>query len=192
MPAKRRGPAKRKTRPRTRPRRRALRTKAHAIAVTVNGTRQERSVAPRVLLVDFLRDQLHLTGTHIGCDTSQCGACTVLLEGRPVKSCSVFAVQADGAQVTTIEGLVTRGRLHPIQEAFRDNRGVQCGYCTPGMVLSAYALLESNPSPTEDEIRVALSGNLCRCTGYKGIVDSVAAAASRGRADGAPASPREP
>jgi len=155
------------------------------VALTVNGTRHERTVEPRVLLVDFLRNDLRLTGAHVGCDTSQCGACTVLVDGRAVKSCSMFAVQADGSDVTTIEGLAPPGRLHPLQEAFRANLGLQCGYCTPGVVLSAYALLRDNPSPTEDEIRVAISGNLCRCTGYQGIVRSVAAAAAMGHADGA-------
>jgi carbon-monoxide dehydrogenase small subunit len=153
--------------------------------VTVNGTRQERKVEPRVLLVDFLRNDLRLTGAHVGCDTSQCGACTVLVDGRPVKSCSLFAVQADGREVTTIEGLAPPGHLHPLQEAFRQNLGLQCGYCTPGVVLSAYAFLRRNPTPTEDGIRVAISGNLCRCTGYQGIVKSIAAAATMAHPDGA-------
>ncbi len=147
------------------------------VALTVNGVPHGRNVEPRVLLVDFLRNDLRLTGTHVGCDTSQCGACTVLMDGRPVKSCSVLAVQADGSEITTIEGITPREGLDPLQEAFRQNLGLQCGYCTPGVVLSAYAFLRRNPTPTEDEIRVAISGNLCRCTGYQGIVRSVAAAA---------------
>ena len=151
------------------------------VRVTVNGSRCDGSVEPRLLLVDFLRNELHLTGTHVGCDTSQCGACTVLLDGRPVKSCSVLAVQADGSEVTTIEGIAPPGELHPLQEAFRQNLGLQCGYYTPGVVLSAYAFLRRNPTPTEDEIRVAISGNLCRCTGYQGIVKSVSAAAAQVR-----------
>ncbi len=157
----------------------------HPITVTVNGARQERSVEPRTLLVDFLRDQLHLTGTHVGCDTSHCGACTVLLDGRPVKSCTIFAVQADGSDVTTVEGLASHGRMHPVQEAFKENHGLQCGYCTPGVVLAAVAFLKERPAPSEDEIRVAISGNLCRCTGYQNIVRSVAAAAVKLAADGA-------
>ncbi len=156
----------------------------HRISLTVNGARQERGVEPRVLLVDFLRDNLRLTGTHVGCDTSHCGACTVLLDGRAVKSCTMFAVQADGSDVVTIEGLASGAKLHPVQEAFRDNHGLQCGYCTPGVVLAAVAFLKDNPSPTEDEIRVAISGNLCRCTGYQNIVKSVAAAAAKMAADG--------
>ncbi len=175
MPARRK-PSGKKTRtpaPRREPR-------GIPIAVTVNGTRYERKVEPRILLVDFLRDGLRLTGTHVGCDTSQCGACTILVEGRPVKSCSMLAVQADGTRVTTIEGLAQDGRMHPLQQAFRDNLGVQCGYCTPGVVLAAYAFLRTHPDPTEEDIRVAISGNLCRCTGYQGIVKSIAMAASRG------------
>ena len=147
------------------------------IAVTVNGSKVERSVEPRTLLVDFLRDELRLTGTHVGCDTSHCGACTVLLDGRSVKSCTMFAVQADGASVTTIEGLAQHGRLHPIQQAFKENHGLQCGFCTPGVVLAAMELLQLTKAPTEDEIRTGISGNLCRCTGYVNIVKSVAAAA---------------
>jgi len=127
----------------------------HRIALTVNGSRRERTVEPRLLLVDFLRDHLHLTGTHVGCDTSHCGACTVLLDGRPVKSCTVFAVQADGSEVVTIEGLASAGRMHPVQQAFRENHGLQCGYCTPGVVLAAVAFLRENKAPSEDEIRVA-------------------------------------
>lgn len=134
-----------------------------------------------MLLVDFLRDHLHLTGAHVGCDTSQCGACTVLVDGRAVKSCAMFAVQVDGSEVTTIEGLASRGRMHPLQESFRENLGLQCGFCTPGVVLAAYAFLQTNDSPSEGEIRVAISGNLCRCTGYQNIVKSVAAAAAAAR-----------
>lgn len=150
----------------------------HRIALTVNGARREDSVEPRTLLVDFLRNRLKLTGAHVGCDTSQCGACTVLLDGRAVKSCTMFAVQADGAEVVTIEGLADGGRLGPLQSAFKDNSGLQCGYCTPGVVLTAHAFLRDHPSPSPDEIRVAISGNLCRCTGYETIVRSIAAAAS--------------
>ena len=149
----------------------------HTIAVTVNGMRYEREVEPRLLLVDFIRDRLRITGTHVGCDTSHCGACTVLLDGYSVKSCTMFAVQADGAEITTIEGLAPPGKLDVLQQAFKDHHGLQCGFCTPGIVLAAKELLEGNPSPTEDEIRVAISGNLCRCTGYVNIVKAVSAAA---------------
>ena len=151
----------------------------HRIAVTVNGRRYEREVEPRLLLVDFVRDHLRLVGTNEGCDTTHCGACTVLLDGHAVKSCTMFAVQADGSEITTIEGLAAHGRLHPLQEAFRENHGLQCGFCTPGVVLAASELLRVNPKPTEEEIRVGISGNLCRCTGYVNIVKSVSAAASR-------------
>lgn len=147
------------------------------IKVTVNGVQHEAEVEPRVLLVHFLRDQLRLTGTHIGCDTSQCGACTVLVDGVSTKSCTMFAVQADGREITTIEGLAKNGELHPIQQAFHEEHGLQCGYCTPGMILSAYDLLKNNPKPTEDEIRHALEGNYCRCTGYHNIVKAVQKAA---------------
>ncbi len=147
------------------------------VALTVNGKWQEHAVEPRRLLVDFLRDELKLKGSHVGCDTSQCGACTVLVGGRPVKSCTMFAVQADGSEILTIEGLSDRGEMHPLQRAFKEHQGLQCGYCTPAMVLSAYAFLREHPTPSEDEIRVAISGNLCRCTGYQAIVDSVASAA---------------
>lgn len=161
--------------------RRATKTPdGNTISVRVNGVRSTETVEPRTLLVDFLRDRLRLTGTHIGCDTSHCGACTVLLDGLPVKSCTMFAVQADGRDVTTIEGLAPRGRMHPVQEAFKENHGLQCGFCTPGMVLAAVALLKRNPHPTEEEIQTGISGNLCRCTGYVNIVKSVAAAAARG------------
>ena len=151
----------------------------HWIALSVNGKRFERDVEARALLVDFLRDGLRLTGTNVGCDTSHCGACTVMLDGHAIKSCTMFAVQADGTEITTIEGLAAHGRLHPLQEAFRENHGLQCGYCTPGIVLAAHELLQVNKSPTDEEIRVAISGNLCRCTGYVNIVKAVSAAADR-------------
>jgi len=151
----------------------------HRIALSVNGKRYERDVEARVLLVDFIRDDLRLTGTNVGCDTSHCGACTVMLDGHAIKSCTMFAVQADGTEITTIEGLAAHGRLHPLQESFRENHGLQCGYCTPGIVLAASELLHVNKSPTDDEIRTAISGNLCRCTGYVNIVKSVSAAADR-------------
>jgi len=149
------------------------------IAVTVNGVQHEAEVEPRQLLVYFVREQLGLTGTNVGCDTSSCGACTVMLNGESVKSCTVLAVQADGCEVTTIEGLAENGRLHPVQQAFHEDHALQCGYCTPGMVIAAVSLLEENPSPSEHEIRHALEGNLCRCTGYDNIVKAVQAAASR-------------
>lgn len=148
------------------------------INVSVNGRAYTRDVEPRTLLVHFLRDVLGLTGTHVGCDTSQCGACTVLLDGRGVKSCTVLAVQANGAQVTTIEGLQTNGTLHPLQAAFREAHGLQCGFCTPGMIMSSLDLLTHNPNPSEGEIRHALEGNLCRCTGYQNIVKAVQLAAN--------------
>ncbi len=151
----------------------------HAMRVTVNGTPHEAEVESRLLLVHLLRDVLRLTGTHIGCDTTHCGACTVLLEGEPLKSCTVLAVQADGAEITTVEGLEQDGQLHPIQEGFWEEHGLQCGYCTPGMMMTGYALLKRNPTPTEDEIRHAISGNLCRCTGYVNIVKSIQYAAAK-------------
>ncbi|HZQ66852.1 MAG TPA: (2Fe-2S)-binding protein [Gaiellaceae bacterium] len=147
------------------------------IAVTVNGERREAEVEPRQLLVYFVREQLGLTGTNVGCDTSSCGACTVLLDGAAVKSCTVLAVQADGAEVTTIEGLSRDGELHPVQQAFWDQHGLQCGFCTPGMIITAADLLAGNPDPGDDEIRHALEGNLCRCTGYENIVRAVRQAA---------------
>ena len=150
-----------------------------SVTIDVNGTSQTREVEPRLLLVHFLRDVLGLTGTHVGCDTSQCGACTILLDGEAVKSCSLFAVQVDGRAVTTIEGLSRDGKLHRMQEAFWEKHGLQCGFCTPGMVLSACQLLERNPSPTEGEIRRGLEGNLCRCTGYANIVKAVQHAAAK-------------
>jgi aerobic carbon-monoxide dehydrogenase small subunit len=148
-----------------------------SITVTVNGEKRSAEVEPRLLLVHFLREKLRLTGTHIGCDTTHCGACTVLVDGTPVKSCSMLAVQADGQQVTTVEGLLTAGALHPIQAAFKEEHGLQCGFCTPGMMLTSVALLKDNPDPTDDDIRWALSGNICRCTGYMNIVKSVKTAA---------------
>jgi carbon-monoxide dehydrogenase small subunit len=156
------------------------------ITVTVNGTPRAGSVEPRTLLVHYLRDTLGLTGAHVGCDTSQCGACTVLLDGDAVKSCTVFAVQADGHDVLTVEGLAEGGRLHPIQQGFWEEHGLQCGYCTPGMIMSAHDLLRRNPDPTDAEIRHALEGNLCRCTGYHNIVRAVQSAA-RKIAEGRPA-----
>ena len=147
------------------------------ISVQVNGVSETRDVEPRVLLVHFLRDVLGLTGTHVGCDTSQCGACTVLLDGVAVKSCSLFAVQCEGRAVTTIEGLAKDGKLHAMQQAFWDQHGLQCGFCTPGMIVSACHLLAQNPHPTEAEIRAGLEGNLCRCTGYANIVKAVQQAA---------------
>jgi carbon-monoxide dehydrogenase small subunit len=146
--------------------------------MTVNGKVRKGNVEPRLLLVHFLREQLLLTGAHIGCDTSQCGACTVLLDGRSAKSCTIFAVQADGSDITTIEGLARDGQLHPVQEGFWQEHGLQCGYCTPGMVLATVSLLAENPSPSDTEIRHALEGNLCRCTGYQNIVKAVKAAAT--------------
>ena len=153
----------------------------HKIRVTVNGTASEAEVESRLLLVHFIRDVLRLTGTHIGCDTTHCGACTVLLDGEPVKSCTVLAVQADGREVATVEGLEQNGQLHPIQEGFWEKHGLQCGYCTPGMMMASVALLERNKSPSEGEIRQAIAGNLCRCTGYVYIVKAVQYAAEKMR-----------
>ena len=149
------------------------------ISLTVNGVEHSDEVEPRLLLVHYLRDVLRLTGTNIGCDTSQCGACTVHLDGRAVKSCTVLAVQADGGSVTTIEGLSHNGDLHPLQQAFWDNHGLQCGYCTPGMIMMASDFLVQNPNPSDEEIRHGLEGNLCRCTGYQNIVKSIRAAAEQ-------------
>ena len=149
------------------------------ISVTVNGTSHSDDVEPRLLLTSYLREVLDLTGTHVGCDTTNCGACTVLLNGSAVKSCTIFAVQADGAEITTVEGLATNGELHPIQQAFWDMHGLQCGFCTPGMMIAATDLLSKNPNPSESEIRRGLAGNLCRCTGYHNIVRSVQQAAEK-------------
>jgi len=154
----------------------------HHIKVTVNGEIKEADVEARTLLVHFIRENLNLTGTHIGCDTTSCGACTVHLDGRPVKSCTMFAVQADGGQVRTVEGLAQNGKLHPIQEGFHQMHGLQCGFCTPGMMMTAVALLDQNPNPSEDEIRWGISGNLCRCTGYVNIVKAVQYAAEKMKA----------
>ena len=147
-----------------------------SVTITVNGVAQTTGVEPRMLLAHFLREELNLTGTHIGCDTSNCGACTVWLDGEAVKSCTVLALQADGHEVTTIEGIAPEGQMHPMQEAFHEAHGLQCGYCTPGMVMTAIKLLEQNPDASEEEIRAGLEGNLCRCTGYQNIVAAVKAA----------------
>ena len=151
------------------------------ISVTVNGVKHEAEVEPRLLLVYFLREHLGLTGTHVGCDTSQCGACTIHLNGRAVKSCTILAVQANGAEITTIEGFAREGALDPVQEGFREKHGAQCGYCAPGMIMSAAHLLRTNADPTEEEIRHALEGNLCRCTGYVNIVEAIRWAAEKMR-----------
>jgi carbon-monoxide dehydrogenase small subunit len=149
------------------------------ISVTVNGEERSHEVEPRLLLVHFLREKLGLTGTHVGCDTTSCGACTVLVDGVPIKSCTHFAVQVDGREVKTVEGLAKGGELHPIQQGFHEEHGLQCGFCTPGMMLVSASLLEQSPDPTEEEIRWALSGNICRCTGYQNIVKSVQWAANK-------------
>ncbi|MDP4929931.1 MAG: (2Fe-2S)-binding protein [Ilumatobacteraceae bacterium] len=149
------------------------------VSITVNGTATESDVEPRTLLVHYLREHLELTGTNVGCDTSSCGACTIHLNGEAVKSCTILAVQADGTSVKTIEGMSTNGEMHPMQQAFMENHGLQCGYCTPGMVMAAVGLLNENPNPTEEEVRFGLEGNLCRCTGYHNIVKSVLAAAKK-------------
>ena len=148
------------------------------VQLSVNGEKHEADVEPRLLLVHLIREVLRLTGTHIGCDTTHCGACTVLMDGRPVKSCTVFAVQANGRQIMTVEGLEQDGKLHPLQESFMSQHGLQCGYCTPGMLMTSYAFLQKNTRPTEDQIRKAISGNLCRCTGYVNIVKAVQHAAA--------------
>ncbi|VAW35363.1 Aerobic carbon monoxide dehydrogenase (quinone), small chain [hydrothermal vent metagenome] len=150
------------------------------ISVTINGKLVEREVEPRTLLVHFLRDHLSLTGTNIGCDTSQCGACTIHMNGMAIKSCATLAVQADGAEIITIEGLANNGNLHPMQQAFWDNHGLQCGFCTPGMIMAATKLVENNPTISEEEVRHGLEGNICRCTGYENIVRSVIAVAAAG------------
>ncbi len=155
-----------------------------AINVTINGRAYQEDVEPRLLLPYFLREVIGLTGTHIGCVIGECGACTILLDGKLVKSCLLFAVQADGREITTVEGLAKNGTLHPVQEAFVEKYGFQCGYCTPGMVLAAYALLKRNPNPNEEEIRGALAGNLCMCTGYAQIIESVKEAAKKLKANG--------
>ena len=155
---------------------------SQSITVTVNGEKRSAEVEPRLLLVHFLREKLRLTGTHIGCDTTHCGACTVLVDGAPVKSCTMLAVQADGQLVTTVEGLMAGGALHPIQAAFKEEHGLQCGFCTPGMMLTSIALLTEKPDPSDDDIRWALSGNICRCTGYMNIVKAVKNAGAQMRA----------
>ncbi len=152
-----------------------------SIEVTVNGDSYHRQVEPRRLLSDFLRDDLNLRGTHVGCEHGICGACTILVNGETARSCLMFAIQANGAQITTVEGLAQNGELHPVQQGFWENHGLQCGFCTPGFLLTAYELLERNPDPTEEEVRVGLSGNMCRCTGYQGIIQSVLAAAKKMR-----------
>jgi carbon-monoxide dehydrogenase small subunit len=151
-----------------------------AVRIRVNGTLRQADVEPRLLLVQFLRETCGLTGTHVGCETSLCGACTVLLDGKAVKSCTVLAAQADGGEVTTIEGLAKDGKLHPVQEGFWDCHGLQCGYCTPGMILTGVQILERNPHPSRDELRAGLDGNLCRCTGYSHILDALERAAKAG------------
>ena len=153
--------------------------KRNSIRVKVNGQDREAEVEPRLLLVHFIRDVLGLTGTHVGCDTTNCGACTVLLDGRAIKSCTAFAVQADGREIRTVEGVASNGKLHALQEGFKEEHGLQCGFCTPGMIMSACALLERNPHPTEEEIRWGISSNLCRCTGYQNIVKAVQYAANK-------------
>src|SRR5687768_13818443 len=153
------------------------------VQVTVNGQQRSAEVPARMLLVHFIRETLGLTGTHVGCDTTNCGVCTILLDGEPVKSCTILAVQADGADILTIEGMEQNGTLHPLQEGFWQEHGLQCGFCTPGMILSAKALLEANPSPTDDEIRLGISGNLCRCTGYVNIIKAIQHAAAKLRDD---------
>ena len=150
------------------------------VSMTVNGTTYTNDVEPRTLLVHYLRENLRLTGTHVGCDTSSCGACTIVVNGETVKSCTMLAVQCEGAEIKTIEGMATNGKLHPIQESFREKHGLQCGFCTPGMIMSSWQLLERNPNPSEDEIRHALEGNFCRCTGYHNIVTAVQDAATKG------------
>jgi len=153
--------------------------KKQTVHVKINGQQREAEVEPRLLLVHFIRETLALTGTHVGCDTSNCGACTILLNGKTVKSCTMFAVQADGADLLTVEGLFQDGKLHPLQEGFKQEHGLQCGFCTPGMLMSTYALLQRNAQPTENDIRWGISGNLCRCTGYQNIVKAVQYAAGK-------------
>jgi len=151
------------------------------VTITVNGTTHENDVEPRTLLVQYVRDVLMLTGTNIGCDTSSCGACSLHMDGEAVKSCTVLAAQADGSHITTIEGLAVNGKMHPMQESFMQNHGLQCGFCTPGMVMAAISLLKENSNPTEEEVRIGLEGNLCRCTGYHNIVQSILACAQGGK-----------
>ena len=153
--------------------------KKQTVHVKINGQQREADVEPRLLLVHFIRETLGLTGTHVGCDTSNCGACTVVLNGKTVKSCTVFAVQTDGAELLTVEGLFQEGKLHPLQEGFKQEHGLQCGFCTPGMLMSTYVLLQKNAQPTENDIRWGISGNLCRCTGYQNIVKAVQYAAGK-------------
>lgn len=153
--------------------------KKQTVHVKINGQQREADVEPRLLLVHFIRETLGLTGTHVGCDTSNCGACTVVLNGKTIKSCTMFAVQADGAELLTVEGLFQEGKLHPLQEGFKQEHGLQCGFCTPGMLMSSYALLQKNAQPTESDIRWGISGNLCRCTGYQNIVKAVQYAAGK-------------
>ena len=155
----------------------------HTVTIEINGSSFTREVESRLLLVHFLRENLQMTGTHIGCDTTHCGACTVLMDGRSIKTCTVYAVQANGKSLTTIEGLENGGKLHPLQEGFHEEHGLQCGFCTPGMIMRAVELLGKNPNPTEDEIRTGISGNLCRCTGYVNIVKSVQYAAEKMKAE---------
>tara|TARA_B100000700_G_scaffold327978_1_gene444247 strand:+ start:1090 stop:1554 length:465 start_codon:yes stop_codon:yes gene_type:complete len=152
----------------------------HKIKLNVNGIQYEQEVDSRVLLVDFIREKLGMTGTHVGCDTSSCGACTIHIDGKAVKSCTLFAVQADGSQITTIEGMCKSGELHPLQEGFKEEHGLQCGFCTPGMIMTAADLLNQNNNPSEEEIRCGLDGNFCRCTGYQNIVKAVQYAADKG------------
>ena len=151
----------------------------HTVTIEINGSSFTREVDSRLLLVHFLRENLQMTGTHIGCDTSNCGACTVLMDGRSIKTCTVYTVQANGKSLTTIEGMETEGKLHPLQEGFHEEHGLQCGFCTPGMIMRAAELLEKNPNPTEEEIRMGISGNLCRCTGYVNIIKAVQYAAEK-------------
>ena len=153
---------------------------AHRVKLNVNGVQYEQEVDSRVLLVDFIREKLGMTGTHVGCDTSSCGACTIHIDGKAVKSCTMFAVQADGSQITTIEGMCKSGELHPLQEGFKEEHGLQCGFCTPGMIMTAADLLNQNNNPSEEEIRCGLDGNFCRCTGYQNIVKAVQYAADKG------------
>lgn len=161
------------------------------ITVTVNGTRHTLEVEPRLLLVHLIREVLSMTGTHIGCDTSSCGACTILMNGKSIKSCTVLAVQANGKEITTVEGLAPEGEMHPLQEGFKENHGLHCGFCTPGMLMRASELLANNPNPTEEEIRWGISGNLCRCTGYNNIVKAIHYAGAKMRGDEVPSTEPE-